>query len=224
MAVEKAGMHSSFFKQNVSGCNANLAALDIFENGTRLRNTIVNTTFEGLSGNFGLVNGQLEPSTFEVFNVIGKTEINIGYWTPQRGFSKDLKDSSEKAYSTSKDKLKPLIWPGYTIHQPPLRLRIGVPVKNGFKEFVKVKWISSTDDTTNVSGFSIDVFNAVLDALPFPLSPEFIPYANKQRQSNGTYDQLLYEIKTKVDSPQHPPSPSFPPSIYLYIYIYISSF
>ncbi|KAM3762378.1 hypothetical protein ACB098_01G340500 [Castanea mollissima] len=197
MAVEKAGMHSSFFKQNVGGCNADLAALDIFENGTRLRNTIVNTKFEGLSGNFGLVNGQLEPLTFEVFNVIGNTEINIGYWTPQRGFFKDIKDTSEKAYSTSKDKLKPLIWPGHTIHQPPLSLKIGVPVKNGFEEFVKVKWISSTDDTTNVSGFSIDVFNAVLDALPFPLSPKFIPYANKQRQSNGTYDQFVYEIKTK---------------------------
>ncbi|KAM3762380.1 hypothetical protein ACB098_01G340600 [Castanea mollissima] len=197
MAVEKAGMHSSFFKQNVSGCNAGQAALDIFENGTRLRNTIVNTTFEGLSGNFGLVNGQLEPSSFEVFNVIGKTEISIGYWTPQRGFFKDLKDTSEKAYSTSKDKLKPLIWPGYTIHQPPSRLRIGVPVKNGFKEFVKVEWNPSTIDTPTVSGFSIDVFNAVKDALPFPLYPEFIPYANKQRQSNGTYDQLVYEIKTK---------------------------
>nr|POF12588.1 glutamate receptor 2.7 [Quercus suber] len=79
MAVEKAGMHSRFLKQNASGCNADLAALDIFENGIRLRNTVVNTRFDGLSGNFGLVNGQLEPSTFEVFNVIGKTEINIGY-------------------------------------------------------------------------------------------------------------------------------------------------
>nr|POF07337.1 glutamate receptor 2.7 [Quercus suber] len=190
MAVEKAGMHSRFFKQSASGCNADLAALDIFENGTRLRNTIANTTFEGLSGNFGLVNGQLEPSTFEVFNVIGKTEINIGYWTSQRGFSKDLKDTGEKAYSTSKDKLKPLIWPGYTIHQPPSRLRIGVLVKNGFTEFVKVEWNSSTDDTPNVSGFSIEVFFAVRDALPFPLSHEFIPL----RQRNGTYS---YEIKTK---------------------------
>ncbi|KAL4652165.1 hypothetical protein ACB092_01G213300 [Castanea dentata] len=197
MAVEKVGMYSRFFKQNVSGCNADLEASDIFENGTRLRNTIVNTTFEGLSGNFGLVNGQLEPSTFEVFNVIGKTEINIGYWTPQRGFSKDLKDTNEKAYLTSMDKLKPLIWPGYTIHQPPSRLRIGVPVKNSFKEFVKLEWNSSTDDTPKVSGFSIEVFNVVLDVLPFPLSYEFIPYMNKQRQSNGTYDQLLYEIKTK---------------------------
>ncbi|KAL4654647.1 hypothetical protein ACB092_01G395800 [Castanea dentata] len=190
IGVEKAGMHSSFFKQNVSSFNADLATLDIFENGTRLRNTIVNTTFEGLSGNFSLVNGQLEPSTFEVFNVIGKTEINIGYWTPQRGFSKDLKDTSEKAYSTSKDKLKPLIWPGYSIHQPPSRLRIGVLVKNGFTEFLKVEWNSSTDDTPNVSGFSVEVFFAVRDALPFPLFHEFIPI----RQRNGTYD---YEIKTK---------------------------
>ena len=70
-------------------------------------------------------------------------------------------------------------------------------VKNGFKEFVKVEWNSSTDDTPNVSGFSIELFFAVRDALPFPLSHEFIP----QRQINGTYSQIPYKINTKVGDP-----------------------
>ena len=61
-----------------------------------------------------------------------------------------------------------------------------------------MEWHSSTDDKPSISGFVIDVFHAVQDALPFPLSHEFIPYVNKHRQSNGTYDELLYQIKTQV--------------------------
>ncbi|XP_030955051.1 glutamate receptor 2.8-like isoform X3 [Quercus lobata] len=196
MAVEKAGIvHSSFLKQNASSSNVDLAALGIFEMGTRLHNTILTTKFQGLSGNFHLVKGQLEPSAFELFNIIGKTEIIIGYWTRQRGFSKDLNDNGEEAYSTSKERLKPLIWPGYTTDQP-TKLRIGVPVRKTFQEILKVEWDSPTDKPI-ISGFSIDVFLAVQRELPFPLPYEFIPYMNKDKQSNGTYDELLYQIKTQ---------------------------
>nr|POE85280.1 glutamate receptor 2.1 [Quercus suber] len=197
MAVEKAGIvHSSFLKKNDSDSNVDLAALGIFEMGTRVHNTVLTTKFQGLSGNFHLVKAQLEPPAFELFNIIGKTEIIIGCWTRQRGFPKNLNDNGEVAYSTSKERLKPLIWPGYTTDQP-TKLRIGVPVKKSFEEFLKVEWDSPTDKPI-ISGFSIDVFLTVQHALPFPLPHEFIPYMNKDRQSNGTYDELLYQIKTQV--------------------------
>ncbi|KAK7856178.1 glutamate receptor 2.9 [Quercus suber] len=108
--------------------------------------------------------GQLEPSTFELFNVIGKTERIIGYWTRQRGFSKYLNGTSERAYSTSKDKLKQPIWPGDTTEQPS-KLRIGVPVTSMSKKFVKMEWHSPTDDKPSISGFCIDLFYAVYDAV-----------------------------------------------------------
>uniref|UniRef100_A0A2N9IK22 Glutamate receptor n=1 Tax=Fagus sylvatica TaxID=28930 RepID=A0A2N9IK22_FAGSY len=192
MAVEKAGIvHSSFLKQNASNMNVDLAALRISEMGARLRNTILNTKFQGLSGNFHLVKGQLEPSAFELFNVIGNTERIIGYWNRHIGFSQNLNHTGEKEYSTSKDKLKQPIWPGYTTEQP-TKLRIGVPIRKSFEEFLKVEWHA---DKPIISGFSSDVFLAVQHALPFPLPHEFIPYMNKDRQSNGTYDELLYQIK-----------------------------
>ncbi|XP_075669567.1 glutamate receptor 2.8-like isoform X1 [Castanea sativa] len=191
IAVEKAGMvHSSFLKQNNSSSKVDLATLGIFEMGTRLCNAILTTVFQGLSGNFHLVNGQLEPSAVEIFNVIGKTERIIGYWTRQRGFSQNLNYTGKEAYSTSKDKLKQPIWPGDTTEQP-TKLRIGVPVRTSFNEFLKVEWPT---DKPSISGFAIDVFHAVQDALPFPLPHEFIPYMNKHRQSNGSYDELLYQI------------------------------
>ena len=61
-----------------------------------------------------------------------------------------------------------------------------------------MEWHSSTDDKPSISGFVIDVFHAVQEALPFPLPHEFIPYMNKDRQINGTYDKLLYQIKNQV--------------------------
>jgi ionotropic glutamate receptor len=196
-AVEKAGIvHSSFLKQNASNSNVDLAGLGISEMGSRLRNTILTTKFQGLSGNFSLVKGELEPSDFELFNVMGNTERIIGYWTRQKGFSQDLNDTRKEEYSTSKDKLKQPIWPGYTI-EPPAKLRIGVPIRKAFEEFLKVEWHSNTIKPS-ISGFSIDVFLAVKDALHFPLPYEFIPYMNTDRQSNGTYDELLYQIKIQV--------------------------
>ncbi|XP_030955058.1 glutamate receptor 2.8-like [Quercus lobata] len=190
IAVEKAGciVHSSFLKQNASNNNVDLAALGVFEKGTRLRNTILTTKFQGLSGNFDLVKGQLEPSAFELFNVIGRIERIIGHWTRETNLT--LNENLSKN-QISEDKLKHPIWPGDTPEQP-TKLRIGVPVlKEGFLDFVKVEW-----DPVIVSGFSIDVFEDVLRALPFHLTYEYIPYANETRQSNGTYDQLLGEINT----------------------------
>jgi ionotropic glutamate receptor len=195
MAVEKAGIvHSKFLKQNASQSNVDLAALGISEMGPILRNTIQITKFQGLSGNFHLVKRQLEPSAFEIINIIGKSERVIGYWTPQRGLSQELNDTGEVARPILKAKLlKQPIWPGDTIDQP-TKLRIGVPVRRGFLEFLKVEWDPRTHDKPTISGFSHDVFLAVLDALPFPLPYEFVPFVNKDR----TYNKLLYQIQLKV--------------------------
>jgi ionotropic glutamate receptor len=199
MAVEKAGIvHSRFFKQNSSQSNVDLAALGISETGPTLRNTIRATEFRGLSGNFHLAKGQLEPSAFEIINVVGRSERILGFWTPKRGLSQELEDSTgEVAGSISKDKLlKQPIWPGGTTDQP-TKLRIGVPVKEGFVEFLKVEW-HPLADKPSISGFSHDVFLAVLGALPFPLPYEFIPFMNENRTSKGSYDELLYQIKLQV--------------------------
>lgn len=62
--------------------------IGISETGTKLLSGIVNLSFNGLSGNFKMSKGQLQPSTFEVFNVVGNKEKIIGYWTAKRGLSK----------------------------------------------------------------------------------------------------------------------------------------
>ncbi|PKI26224.1 hypothetical protein CRG98_049087, partial [Punica granatum] len=37
-----------------------------------------------------MVHGQLQPSGFEIINVLGNEEKIIGYWTPKHGLSKVL--------------------------------------------------------------------------------------------------------------------------------------
>ena len=197
MAVEKANIeHSSFLKQNASESKVDLAAIGVSEIGPMLLKKIASTRFQGLCGYFNLVKGQMKASTFEIFNVIERRERIIGYWNPKKGLSQEIDDISEIAYSISKDKLKPPIWPGDTTNQPK-KLRIGIPIGDGFNEFIKVQWYPH-NGKPKISGFSIDVFLAALDILPFPLPHEFVPYVNKSRQSAGTYDELLFQIKLKV--------------------------
>jgi ionotropic glutamate receptor len=203
MAVEKANIkqNSSFLKQNVSESKVDLATIGVSEMGPRLLNTIRSTEFKGLGGYFRLVKGQLEASAFEIFNVRGKTEMIIGYWNPKtEQLSREAHDNNTTkidAHSISKEILQQPIWPGDTRNQPK-KLRIGVPSSFGFNEFLKIEWHPDHNDKPKISGFSIDLFLAVLDILPFPLPHEFVPYVNQNRQSAGTYDELLYQIKLKV--------------------------
>ena len=129
--------------------------------------------------------------------MIGQTKRIIGYWNTKKGLSKEVDDICTIAHSISKDNLKQSVWPGDTTNQP-TKLRIGVPARDGFNEFIKVKWCPRTYKP-NISGFSIDVFLAVLDMLPFPLPHEFVPYVTKNGHSAGTYVELLYQIKLKVN-------------------------
>lgn len=150
----------------------------------KLRDALRNTKFEGISGDFDLVDGELKRPTFEVFNVVAEKEKIIGYWTQDEGISET--------------QLKQPIWPGDTTKQPSMNLRIGIPVKQGFREFVK----ANLKEPQKSSGFCIDVFKSVsaIEVLHIPVRFSFVPFADKRGESNGTYDQLLHQIvDQKVD-------------------------
>ncbi|KAL5842298.1 hypothetical protein ACOSQ3_012904 [Xanthoceras sorbifolium] len=167
--------------------------------GPRLVKEILNVKFKGLSGEFHLVNGQLKSSTFEIFNVIGKGERVVGYWTPDKRTSRKLHSGETLENSiTSSNELRKIIWAGDSTLTPQglaiPKLRIGIPVKKGFKEFVDMKKNVHTNETSYL-GFSIDVFRAALKALDFKnISYEFFPFMNEKGEMNGTYDDMLHQI------------------------------
>ncbi|KAA0035129.1 glutamate receptor 2.7-like isoform X1 [Cucumis melo var. makuwa] len=136
---------------------------------------IKNTKFEGISGNFSLVDGELKRSTFEVFYVVGEKEKIIGLYCHKKGVY-------EKSIS------KP-IWPGDTVDPPRINLTIGIPLK-GFPEFVNANII----DPQKSSGFCIDIFNSAVEVLDIPIRHTFVSFVDQNGKSNGSYDVLLRQI------------------------------
>lgn len=141
-----------------------LNSFGVSQIGAKLCEALSGTKFRGVAGDFSLVNGQLQSSTFQIVNVNGNGGREIGFWTPQNGLTRSLllNNSSDMSgyYSTSRSNLGPIIWPGESTVVPKgwdvptseKRLKIGVPVKEGFKEFVDVK----IDPSTNTKRKSLD--------------------------------------------------------------------
>ncbi|KAM7480973.1 hypothetical protein LguiB_005556 [Lonicera macranthoides] len=187
MAVEKIGyINSNFKKMDSSRNSVNL--------GKYLRRVISSTRFNGLSGDFHIVNRQLQSSIFEIINGIGDGERVIGFWTKKNGFVKELN-------SMKKVDAGDIIWPGESTSVPKgwviptngKKLRIGIPVKDGFSDFVKLIRDPSTN-TIRVAGFCIDVFGAVMAALPYVVPFEYIPFAKPDGSAAGSYDELVYQV------------------------------
>lgn len=70
-------------------------------------------------------------------------------------------------------------------------MKIGVPVKEGFDEFVNV---TRYHETNNVSGYCIDIFDAVLKSLPYDLDYDLEPFAKPDGTPAGSYDDLIYQV------------------------------
>ncbi|WOG91775.1 hypothetical protein DCAR_0311026 [Daucus carota subsp. sativus] len=160
--------------------------------GEKLLARILQSKFMGLSGEVNFKGGTLAPSKiFQIVNVIGKSYLRLGYWSEGLGFSMNINNGTK--YSKSMKILGQVNWPGrssttpkgWAIATSSNRLRIGVPGRNTFKEFVNVTYAHPGKPI--VGGWSIDVFKAVVQNLPYNLLYDFFPY-------NGTYDALVQEI------------------------------
>ncbi|KAF4367019.1 hypothetical protein G4B88_016731 [Cannabis sativa] len=203
-SVEEIGKASNFSFESVNSVNSStdLGSFGVSRTGFNLSQALSKMRFKGLSGEFKLVNGQLQTSTFEIINVNGNGERKIGFWTVENGLERVLGFGDNKGkskHSGLNTSLGPIIWPGDSTTAPkgwqiPVngkKLRIGVPVKEGYKEFVNVSFPFSND---TVSGYSIDVFKAVLEALPYSVSFEFIPFADAFGNAAGTYNDFVYQV------------------------------
>lgn len=210
MAVEEVGRSTaksfSFQKANSSGGSNDLERIGVSEIGPRLVEALSSTNFRGLSGNFSLLNGQLQSSTFQIVNVIGSGEKVIGYWTPENGLVRHLnsKTTISSSYSTSNTSLGSIIWPGDSISAPKgwqiptigKKLKILVPVKNGI--FVNVTHDSITNTSKVIGGYCIEVFEAVKNALPYDIAYDFYAYAKPDGEPAGNYNDLVNQVFTGV--------------------------
>ncbi|XP_047951016.1 glutamate receptor 2.9-like isoform X2 [Salvia hispanica] len=158
------------------GGSIDLEAIGTSNSGPKLAPLIRNFMSKGLSGDYNISDGQLQPSEFEIVNVIGNGVNTVGFWTVQNGVSKDLA----------------IIWPGKTTIAPNglsgSKLRVGVPINRTFDEFVKVE--KDEDGVVKATGFCIDVFEEALQSLAYGdgLAIEYIAFEVEN------YDDLVYQI------------------------------
>ncbi|XP_061374693.1 glutamate receptor 2.6-like, partial [Gastrolobium bilobum] len=169
---------------------------DNSKGGQVLLDKILLNSFIGLSGKIQFTDQKLAPShTFQIINVIGNGYKEIGFWSDGLGFSNSIGQNA--TYSCSMKELGQLLWPGrpwdtprgWALPTSDKPLRVGVPALATLKQFINITQDHS-ENTTSFQGFTIDLFRATVELLPYHL-----PY--KLYAFNDTYDNLVKQVYLK---------------------------
>lgn len=198
-AAEAAGISGpAAFRQTPrnSAAQTDLDRLGVLASGETFLDAVRNTTFRGLAGNFTLIDGQLQLPSYEIVNVVGKGARTVGFWTPESGISQAL-NGGDKG-------LKNILWPGDSTRSPKGwvvspngdKLRVYVPVKHGFKQFVNVGNDSTTAADPNATGYIIEVFDEVMRNMPYPVNYRYVAYDG----SSESYDNIIEQVVDKVSA------------------------
>lgn len=167
-----------------------------------LLDNIMLSEYNGLNGKVQFIDKKVTPAhIFQIINVFGKSYKELGFWSKGKGFS--VTTDERTANNTSMRSLE-VYWPGGTWTAPrgwtlPTNanpLRIGVPTKSSFKQFVSVVQDQSKNSTA-YEGFAIDLFQATVGSLPYYLPYNFTPF-------DGTYDEIVEQVYFKVRSSSLP--------------------
>lgn len=183
--------------------STDLGRLGVSQAGPALLAAILNTTFDSLAGKFRLVDGQLQVSAYEIVNVVGRSTHTVGYWTPRSGITRSPNSSAVNVNDDNGlGELRTIVWPGdpkavpvgWVVPTNGAAMQIAVPVKPGFKEFVDVV-VDPATNRTSITGFCIDVFDAVMKKLPYDVAYEYVPF----NPSAVSYDNLVDVVYNKVN-------------------------
>ncbi|RDX68523.1 Glutamate receptor 2.1, partial [Mucuna pruriens] len=151
--------------------------------GQLLLDKILHSNFTGLSGKIQFTDHKIAPAhTFQIINVIGRSFREIGFWSDGHGFSKSLDQNA--SYNSLVTELGKVVNPTCAI-----RLRIGVPSRSTFKQYVNVIRDNSKN-VTSFEGFAIDLFDETVKKLPYHLEYDYFAY-------DGEYDELVEQVYWK---------------------------
>ena len=185
MAAETAGNSTARYAVNEDTDNSSdMATLGTSISGPEILKAILETTFDGLSGKFRLIDVETPPK-YELVNIIGKSQRTLGFWPPSFDWYGHRNIHS-------------IVWPGDSTVVPrgwehpvgEAKIRIGIPTLSGFNEVLKIDNDTSTNATIP-SGFVIDVFEEAVKRLPYAVPFEYVPF-------DGDYDDLVHQIALNV--------------------------
>ncbi|KAK8568373.1 hypothetical protein V6N13_106297 [Hibiscus sabdariffa] len=186
---------------NAGGKDLNLSALSIFDGGRQLLKNIIDTNMTGLTGpvRFNRDRSLINPS-YDVINVVKSGYRQIGFWSNHSGLSivpPETFYGKKPNRSSSNQHLDSVVWPGGGTTRPRgwvfpnngRQLRIGVPNRVSFRDFVSV--VNGTDKE---QGYCIDVFLAAIKLMPYAVPYRFIPFGDGHKNPN------YYELVSKIES------------------------
>ncbi|XP_062188133.1 glutamate receptor 3.4-like [Phragmites australis] len=181
------------------GSSLQLDSLRIFSNGDKLLEKVWRAKFTGVSGpvQFTLDRNLIHPA-YDILNICGTGFRTIGYWSNFSGLTAVAPEklhSSAVNSSTNNIELHDVIWPGQTSEKPRgwvfpyhgKHLRIGVPLRTSYKEFVM-----PDNGPDGVKGFSVDVFKAAISLLPYPVTCKFLLFGDGLK--NPSYNDLIQKV------------------------------
>ncbi|XP_021776464.1 glutamate receptor 3.4-like [Chenopodium quinoa] len=183
----------------INGSSLNLSNLRIFQGGQQLLQRLMGMKFTGLSGviQFDSERNLIHPAV-DILNIIGTGSNKIGYWSNYSGLSVVTPETlylKPPNKSSSSQHLSSVIWPGQVTKIPRgwvfpnngKPLQIVVPNRVGYKAFV-----SLDKDPPGVQGYCIDVFEAALKLLPYPVPHNYVLYGDGKRNPN--FDNLVNDV------------------------------
>ncbi|TKW33250.1 hypothetical protein SEVIR_2G221200v4 [Setaria viridis] len=204
-AVEKVWINNrtSFQKPAVPRISTSMDILGASAYGPELLKTILQNKFRGLSGYFDLSDRQLQVSTFQIINVIGKEWREIGFWTTENGIPQQLNHGKTDYRNLSISHPNSVIWPGKSTEIPkgweiPVsgkKLQVGVH-RSMYPEFMTNEKNPITG-ITKASGFSVDIFEEAVKRLPYALPYEYVAFDDNNDSGRSGYNDFVYQVYLK---------------------------
>lgn len=186
LAAEKAGYVSSdIMVSETNNGSTDFDRLSTSKAAEKLHGALLKTSFIGMTGTFHIQDWKLLSTTYKIINAVGEDRKVVGFWTPGLNISGNLKKKVD---------LYNIIWPGGSDKAPrgwllPANktLKIGVPFKPGFSNFIQFA-------NGKATGFCVRVFEEVIRALPYEVPIHYEEFGDGNGESNGTYDSLVYKV------------------------------
>ncbi|KAL2328344.1 hypothetical protein Fmac_021771 [Flemingia macrophylla] len=186
---------------DTNGSMLKLASLRTFNGGPQFLQTILGINFTGVSGQIEFdTDKNLVDPTYDILNIGGTGSRRIGFWSNHTGLSviapEILREKKSSNVSLmSNQQLYSVIWPGEATTTPRgwvfpnngQPLRIAVPNRVTYKDFV-----AKDKNPPGVHGYCIDVFEAALNLLSYPVPRQYMLYGNGIR--NPDYNELVEHV------------------------------
>ncbi|KAK4386241.1 Glutamate receptor 3.4 [Sesamum angolense] len=182
-----------------NGSALRLTSLQIFDQGPKLLQILTEMNFTGLTGKVQFDSGKnLITPAFDILNIGGTGSRRIGYWSNYSGLSTVAPETlytKPPNTSNSNQHLYSVIWPGETTTKPRgwvfpnngKPLQIAVPYRVTYPDFV-----TKDNGPLGARGFCIDVFEAAIQLLPYPVPHQYILYGDGRR--NPSFGNLVNDV------------------------------